>query len=124
MSNPLAKLIQQLEIELLKPEVRKSAKRISGLLANDFVEFGMEGEKFTKQNIIKALPNSKSEKYEKYKATNFKAKEIAPNTVLLTYRASIENTKKKTKIWTLRCSIWQKRRNNWQMIFHQGTPEI
>lgn len=124
MPNSLAKLIQQLEVELLKPEVRKSAKRISELLANDFVEFGMEGKKFTKRACVKALPNSKSEKYEKYKATNFKAKKIAPNTVLLTYRASIENTKKKTKIWTLRCSIWQKRRKNWQMIFHQGTPEI
>jgi hypothetical protein len=124
MSNKLFEIVEKLEVELLKPEVRKSAKRISELLANDFVEFGMEGKKFTKKDMVKALPNSKNEKYEKYKATNFKAKKIAPNTVLLTYRASIENTRKKTKIWTLRCSIWQKRKNNWQMIFHQGTPEI
>lgn len=121
MNHQLAKQIEDLEVSLLQPEVRRSAKRISKLLADDFIEFGMFGKKYTKQDFIELLPNSKEEKFEKYKASDFEAREIAANTVLLTYKASVEFLKTNEKILTLRCSIWQKRGDNWQMIFHQGT---
>jgi len=121
MNKQLAKHIEGLEVALLQPEVRRSAKRISELLADDFIEFGMFGKKFTKQDFVKILPTSTEEKFEKYRASNFVAREITPNTVLLTYKASINFLKTKEKIWTLRCSIWKKRGDNWQMIFHQGT---
>lgn len=113
--------IQSLEQELLKPEVRRSAEKINELLADDFIEFGMFGKKYTKQDFLEILPNSEEEKFERYEASDFEAKEIATDTVLLTYKASIEFLKTNEKIWTLRCSIWQKRSDNWQMIFHQGT---
>lgn len=121
MNKNLAKQIEKLEVELLQPEARRSAKRIDELLADDFIEFGMFGKRFTKLDFIKILPNSKEEKYEKYKASDFEAREIATDTILLTYKASIEFIKTKEKIWTLRSSIWQKRGDKWQMIFHQGT---
>lgn len=113
--------IQSLEQELLKPEIRRSAEKINELLADDFIEFGMFGKKYTKQDFLEILPNSEEEKFEKYEASEFEAREIAADTVLLTYKASIEFIKTNEKIWTLRCSIWQKRNENWQMIFHQGT---
>lgn len=121
MNNQLAKQIEDLEVELLQPEARRSAKRINELLADDFVEFGMFGKIYSKQDFVELLPNSKEEKFEKYKASDFKAREIATDTVLLTYKASIAFLKTNEKIWTLRSSIWQKRDDNWQMIFHQGT---
>ena len=121
MNHQLAKQIEDLEVLLLLPEVRRSAKRISELLADDFVEFGMFGKIYSKQDFVELLPNSEEEKFEKYEASDFKAREIAADTVLLTYKASIEFLKTNEKIWTLRCSIWQKRGKNWQMIFHQGT---
>ncbi|MFA5948412.1 MAG: DUF4440 domain-containing protein [Candidatus Gracilibacteria bacterium] len=121
MNNKLLKQIKDLEVELLKPEARRSAKRIGELLSDDFIEFGMFGKKYTKKDFVKILPNSKDEKHERYKASNFKTREIALDTVLLTYKASIEFLKTNEKIWTLRSSIWQKRKGNWQMIFHQGT---
>jgi len=121
MSHNLSKQIENLEVELLKPEVRRSAKRISELLADDFVEFGMFGKIYSKQDFLELLPNSEEEKFERYNASNFEAREIAADTVLLTYKASIEFLKTDETIWTLRSSIWQKRGENWQMIFHQGT---
>lgn len=121
MNHQLAKQIEDLEISLLQPEVRRSAKRIDELLADDFVEFGMFGKIYSKQDFVSLLPNSEKEKFEKYSASDFEAKEIAADTILLTYKASIEFLKTNEKIWTLRCSIWQKRGGNWQMIFHQGT---
>ena len=121
MDHQLAKHIEDLEVSLLKPEVRRSAKKISELLADDFVEFGMFGKIYSKQDFVELLPNSKEEKFEKYEASEFQTKEIAVDTVLLTYKASIAFLKTNEKIWTLRSSIWQKRGDNWQMIFHQGT---
>ncbi len=121
MNHQLAKQIEALEVSLLQPEVRRSAKKISELLADDFVEFGMFGNIYSKQDFVTLLPNSEDEKFEKYEASDFKVREIAVDTILLTYKASIEFLKINEKIWTLRCSIWQKRGGNWQMIFHQET---
>jgi hypothetical protein len=121
MNHQLAKQVEDLEVELLQPEARRSAKRISELLANDFVEFGMFGKIYSKEDFVELLPNSKEEQFEKYQASDFKAKEVATDTILLTYKASIAFLKTNEKIWTLRSSIWQKRDDNWQMIFHQGT---
>ena len=120
MDQQIKKLIEQLEIELLQPKIRKSKERLNELLADNFFEFGMSGDKYTKQDILNILPQSKGIRYE---GTDFESVEISPNTILLTYRASVENTNTNKKIWTLRSSIWQKRNDNWQMIFHQGTPQ-
>ncbi len=121
MNHQLAKLIEDLEVSLLKPEVRRSAEKISELLADDFVEFGMFGKIYSKQDFVELLPSSENEKFEKYEASDFKAREIAVDTVLLTYKVSIDFLKTNEKIWTLRSSIWQKHDDSWQMIFHQGT---
>lgn len=44
MDRELAELIERLETELLQPEVRRSPDRISELLADDFIEFGISGK--------------------------------------------------------------------------------
>jgi hypothetical protein len=121
MDQQLAKLIQDLEISLLQPEVRQSAEKLNELLADDFVEFGMFGKKYSKQDIVESLPKAEEEKFERYEAIDLVAKEISPDTVLLTYKASVKFLKTNETIWTLRSSIWQKRNDSWQMIFHQGT---
>lgn len=59
MDHQLAKHIEDLEVSLLQPEVRRSAKKISELLADDFVEFGMFGKKYSKQDFVELLPNLK-----------------------------------------------------------------
>lgn len=122
MDNHLAKQIKDLEILLLQPEIRRSEEKLNTLLAPDFIEFGMFGKVYSQRSVIEALVTSGDEKkFQKYSAANFKAKEIAPDTIMLTYNASVEFLKTNELIQTLRCSIWQKHNDNWQMIFHQGT---
>lgn len=122
MNNQLAKQIEDLEVLLLQPEIRRSAKKLKKLLADDFVEFGMFGKVFDQKNMIETLVTSgEEEKFEKVHVLDFEAREIATDAVLLTYKASIEFLKTNEKILTLRCSIWQRRDGVWQMIFHQGT---
>jgi hypothetical protein len=122
MSNPTVKdTIVSLELALLKPEVRRSAEKLDALLADDFLEFGMFGMKYSKKDIIERLPHADEEHYERYSASDFETREISTEIVILTYRATTEFQKTQEIIPTLRCSIWQKKGDTWQMIFHQGT---
>lgn len=121
MDTQLAKHIEDLEVSLLQPEVRRSREKLDLLLADDLVEFGMYGKIFSKQDFLDTLPNSEDEKFEKYTGFDFEAKELAPDTIQLTYKATVEFLKTNEKVLTLRCSIWQKREKGWQMIWHQGT---
>ncbi|MEH2058780.1 MAG: nuclear transport factor 2 family protein [Nostoc sp.] len=50
-------LFREFEERLLQPNVRKSAKDIIDLLADEFIEFGSSGRVFDKQQIIKSLQN-------------------------------------------------------------------
>jgi hypothetical protein len=111
-------LLRDLEEELLTPEVRRSAERLSLLLADEFVEFGSSGRVFDKRQVIEALEQ------EPYDATNhislvdFTVRRLASHVMLVTYRA----TNQDRLVSRLRSSIWKLIEGRWQMIFHHGTP--
>lgn len=120
MIHHLAELIKNLEIELLQPDVRKNTDRINELLADDFIEFGASGNKYTKNDILEHLPKLAKAKYTIY---DFSAVQISPDTILATYRVEKEIVASKEKSFSLRSSLWQNRNGSWQMFFHQGTPQ-
>ncbi|MFC1655681.1 DUF4440 domain-containing protein [Patescibacteria group bacterium] len=109
-------LIKELEEELLKPDVRKSPERMGELLADDFFEFGASGKRYSKKEIIEILPTLPESNLS---LSDFETIELAPDTILATYRAFNEKIQRKS----LRSSIWKNIDGNWQMIFHQGTIE-
>lgn len=120
MDKSIAALIIGLEKELLEHEVRVSPERLNHLLADDFLEFGQSGNVYTKMDTINALPQQSEETFV---VSDAQAKELSADTVLLTYElgrtdASMQSSRSR------RSSIWQKRGETWQMIFHQGTPII
>lgn len=105
----------QWELDLLQPDIRHS-DAVSRLLAEDFIEFGGSGRVFTKADIIALL---QAESPVKREASQFETRLLASNVALLTYRV-----KRCTQppVLSLRSSLWQKRGETWQMVFHQGTP--
>lgn len=107
--------LRQLEEELLQPEVRASAERVSGLLADDFVEFGSSGRVFDKKQIIELLGQEISTKRS---LSEFALTVLAEDVVLVTYRATRSS---KPPVHSLRSSVWRLRNGRWQMVFHQGT---
>lgn len=109
--------IKQLETELLQPEVRCSPDR---LLADDFLEFGMSGKRYTKQDVVRLLPQSDGIEYQ---ATDFEARQVVPNVVLLTYGAAAKDTDTGKMVWMLRSSLWKRLDNRWKLVFHKGTPQ-
>ena len=119
MSEELADLISGLEAELLQPRNRKSADKLSELIAEEFIEIGESGSRYTKKEVIGLLPRQAPARYA---ISDFQANEIAPDLVLATYTAAktVEETGSTTH--SRRSSLWRRREGRWQVVFHQGTP--
>jgi hypothetical protein len=102
----------QLEQRLLSQTTRRDAEEVSRLLADDFVEFGASGNIWSKADVVEQLPQ---EVFTPRTITEFTAKQLSERTVLVTYHCHT------AAINSLRSSIWRKRDEQWQMVFHQGT---
>ena len=120
MEDQLHSVIESLEVELLQNDIRKNTKRLSELIADDFIEFGASGKRYNKKIILDSLPNQEE---VRYLVQDFSLIQLSPNTVLATYRLEMDNIFKGEFSVSLRSSIWQFRNNNWKIMFHQGTPQ-
>lgn len=117
--NDITKIIYELELSLLKPEVRSSRNKLEELLTDDFIEFGSSGNKYTKQDILERLPNA-TEKVE-YLVSDFTVDTPSENIAIATFKTE-KTTNGKEKVVSLRSSHWRKTDGHWQIFFHQGTP--
>lgn len=116
-NSSLAKIIIELELHLLKKEVRISRDELNKYLTDDFVEFTSRGIRYTKADAFERLA---TEVYPKFYCQDFQLRELTPSAVQLTYRAAIQ-LNNKTR-YTLRCSTWVMQDEQWRLSFHQGTP--
>src|SRR4051812_39860548 len=102
-----ADLLRQFEEELLKPEVRRSCDQVSHLLADEFVEFGSSGRAFDKAAIIKALQEEPADPVNRISLTDFSARRLAPEVILVTYRTILRGGPGGPAKSRLRSSIWK-----------------
>ena len=116
---PLRELLHRLETCLHKSDIRRSPDKLDRLLDERFVEFGSSGRVYDKDSIIAALDE---ESGIEVSITEFKTIALAPEVVLVTYRAAIKEGDQKSAATSLRSSIWKLEDGNWRMVFHQGTP--
>lgn len=116
--NEITKTIYDLELSLLKPEVRSSKEALDKLLADDFIEFGSSGNKYTKADILERLPNT-LEKVE-YNVSNFAVDTPSKNIAIATFKTE-RTTNGKDLVISLRSSHWKKTDKGWQIFFHQAT---
>ncbi|AJH00241.1 DUF4440 domain-containing protein [Clostridium beijerinckii] len=125
--NSIKDHILQLEQELLKSEVRKSADKINDMLSDDFIEFTSSGSEYHYKNgdVFQEQNNPQTLYGE---ISDFKIKELANDCILAMYKIIKLNELDENKKHSLRSSIWKCFDGQWKMIFHQGTlsskPEI
>lgn len=113
--NPaIEQLLQELELCLLQPEVRKSG-RVAELLAEGFIEIGSAGRARSREQILAALQD---EPTTRWTASEFKFQLLAPHVALVNYRAHRHSD---PPVYSLRSSIWIQTQGQWQMFFHQAT---
>ncbi|MCA9600030.1 MAG: DUF4440 domain-containing protein [Myxococcales bacterium] len=105
-----ADAIRSLEQHLLNPEVRANAQELARLIADDFVEIGMSGRSYTKDEVIAALVRSPSFPADT-RIEDFHHRALASGIALVTYRAA----------GALRSSIWRRENDSWRIVFHQAT---
>ena len=99
---------------------QESQENLSTLIDDEFIEIGSSATHYNKADVIQWLStNDQSIR----SGTDFSAKLLANDLVLLTYTSHIQNTPEALVKKALRSSIWRKQKENWQMVFHQGTPE-
>lgn len=115
----LSALIVSLEKALFSQEVRLSPEKLDQLIADDFQEIGASGYRFGKKEVLERLP---LEVPPKISASQFELKQLAPNCVQLLYRSKMSKHGDHAAHYSQRCSLWQKKGEQWQMVFHQGTP--
>ncbi len=82
--NDITNTIKELELSLLKPEIRSSREALDKLIADDFVEFGTSGNKYTKADILERLPNT-LEKVE-YTVSDFSVEAPSEDVVVVTFK--------------------------------------
>lgn len=82
--NDLSEHILKLEQKLLKPETRTSAKELSELLADDFIEFASNGKAYNKPEIINALQASSGEQMS---ISDFELRVLSDKVMMATYQA-------------------------------------
>jgi hypothetical protein len=103
----------QLEQRLLDPTVRGSPGAVIPLLHPEFLEFGSSGRVYTKDAIVQMMVQ---ETPGVVKIRDFDVREISDDVALVTYRTIGQEGRE-----TRRSSIWLRRNNDWQIVFHQGT---
>lgn len=105
----------ELEQRLLSQDIRQNATEISRLIADDFVEFGASGSTWTKADVVDRLPD---EPFIQRTISQFAVRPLSEHIALVTYQCHAAAST------SLRSSIWRKQKEQWQMIFHQGTPTL
>ncbi|MEH1897243.1 MAG: DUF4440 domain-containing protein [Nostoc sp.] len=113
-------LLRELEERLLQADVRKSAKDVMDLLADEFIEFGSSGRVFNKQQIIDSLQNEPIAPVTQRSITEFKTLVLATGVILVTYHI-VRYLSGEQPVNSLRSSIWKFNNDGWKIIFHQGT---
>lgn len=108
-------VLQELELSLLLPNIRKSA-RAAELLAEDFIEFGSSGQVFNKAQTIVSL---QVESPIQITVSQLAVQMLGPEIALVTY---VAHRPGEPPMHTLRSSIWKRCEGQWQTVFHQGTP--
>ncbi len=109
----------QLERDLLKSEIRKSAENISNILAEDFIEFcsnGIEyhyksGDTFQEEDSIEL----------DWEIIDFKIKQLSQDCILAMYKVIKFDKANEDGKYSLRSSIWKYINGKWKIVFHQGT---
>jgi hypothetical protein len=118
----LARLLQNLEEQLLSPEGRASPRLIDDLLADDFQEIGSSGDMFGKAETLEGLAEESSDGhvYERH-ATDWSIRALSADVALVTYKIVTRDATDGSVRTSRRSSTWAYRDARWQMVFHQGT---
>lgn len=104
--------LYSLEERLLHPDREKDRNALLELITSDFKEFCTSGRVFNSNQLGHELLNSTARPAT---MNHFYVTPLGENSALATYQITTSNSTSR------HASIWVKRKDHWQMYFHQGT---
>jgi hypothetical protein len=107
--------VAALELELLRPDVRRSRERVEALLDPAFTEVGASGRLWTRPAIVAAMLVEHPQ--PALSASEVQGRVLAPGLVLLTYVSEVPGVRR-----ARRTSLWRRTDGSWRVVHHQGTP--
>lgn len=107
------------ERQLLDPEVRQSEHELDILLDDEFIEISANGTTFNKYQVLTLLP---TEVVPQFYNQHFKGRMLSESVAQLSYQAAYRRSARSEFNYSLRMSLWRKHGEQWQIVFHQGTP--
>ncbi|MBS0588590.1 MAG: DUF4440 domain-containing protein [Proteobacteria bacterium] len=113
----LTGIIQRLELDLLHSDLNANPGLIDELLAQDFEEIDNQGQLHSRSDVIEWLKRKDPELHWAFR--DFRVKVLADDCVLAIY--SLQKTQQSSTPRSIRTSLWQRRDNQWKMVFHQAT---
>jgi hypothetical protein len=112
-SHPWQAELENLEMQLLDPDVRSNKDALERLLHDDFIEFGSSGRVYQKRMLIDMVT---SEEHARVIIRDFAIRQLSEGTALVTYR-SVGQAGQEAR----RSSVWVNQEGRWRLVFHQGT---
>lgn len=109
--------LQVLEERLAVPGVEETRETLGALLAAEFREIGSSGRLFTAASVLDAIL---AVGRPRLMLEEFTVVAVADGAALVTY-VSKSVAGPGWKAPSLRSSLWVRRENRWQLLFHQGT---
>jgi hypothetical protein len=109
-----------LERALLTREVRSSAAALDALLDPEFTETGASGRRWTRAEILAALPagagaGSGPPGPDRIADHAMAGRRLAADVVLLTFETDHQGRRAR------RVSLWRRSGGRWRLLYHQGT---
>jgi hypothetical protein len=109
-----------LERALLTREVRSSAAALDALLDPEFTETGASGRRWTRAEILAALPaearaGPSPPGPDRIADHAMAGRRLAADVVLLTFETDHQGRRAR------RVSLWRRSGGRWRLLYHQGT---
>ena len=107
-----------LERALLTREVRSSAAALDALLDPEFTETGASGRRWTRAEILAALPAGAGPSPpgpDRIADHAMAGRRLAADVVMLTFETDHEGRRAR------RVSLWRRSGGRWRLLYHQGT---
>lgn len=100
-----------------RPEWGTTRAHFENMTVADFWEIGASGRRYSRDDVLAELERRQAAPtVDVWEATGFHCRALAQDLYLLTYTL-LQHSSRKTR----RSTIWQRTREGWKIVFHQGT---
>ena len=107
-----------LEEALWRRESRFDARFMESCLAENFVEVGRSGRRYTRSDVLATPPQDIPARLP---FTDLDIVFLAPDVAMLTYTSELVYRNGSEFAW--RVSVWVRGVEGWKLVYHQGTPK-